>query len=355
MFMKNRKEEILGMRMKYPEMSYSQIAKELKISKSLVAFYCNEKNNIEKIEKIKLNELKKKEYEELVCDVIRNSKNYNQVCVKLNKRPTNNTYNMLKKIQEKYNIDISHFSSEIIINNTKKLNISEIFSENSKLKNNSHLKEKLFKLGFKNEVCEKCGNDEWLGVKIPLQVHHINGNRNDNTITNLQLLCPNCHALTDNYCGKNKKKEKTKNEKIDTFKKSSKSLKFPSKETLIENFKEKGSFKGVGEVYNVSDNAVKKWFIKHNLPSTAKAVRDMIIEMYGKQPQWYSYMEGRDLSKSIEKRGYKIEVYNKNGEYLTTCRSILEASRFTNISKNTLAKYLKGEEIKNKEFIFKKI
>ena len=43
MFMKNRKEEILGMHMKYPEMSYSQIAKELKISKSLVAFYCNEK------------------------------------------------------------------------------------------------------------------------------------------------------------------------------------------------------------------------------------------------------------------------------------------------------------------------
>ena len=46
--MKNRKEEILGMYMKYPEMSYSQIAKELKTSKSLVAFYCNEKNNIKK-------------------------------------------------------------------------------------------------------------------------------------------------------------------------------------------------------------------------------------------------------------------------------------------------------------------
>ena len=44
-----------------------------------------------------MNQEQKKEYEELVCDVIRNSKNYNQVCVKLNKRPTNNTYNMLKK------------------------------------------------------------------------------------------------------------------------------------------------------------------------------------------------------------------------------------------------------------------
>ena len=338
------------MHVKYPEKSYSQIDKELKISKSLVAFYCNEEKNIKKIEKTKLNELKKKEYEELVCDVIRNSENYNQVCIKLNKRPTNNTYNMLKKIRDKYNIDISHFNSEIILSNIKKLNISEIFTENSKLKNNSHLKEKLFKLGFKNEVCEKCGNIEWLGVKIPLQVHHINGNRNDNTISNLQILCPNCHALTDNYCGRNKKNKKTKTEKLNNFK----SLKIPNKETLIENFKEKGSFKGVGEIYKVSDNAVKKWFIKHNLPSTAKAVRDMIIEMYGKQPHWYSYMEGRDLSKSIEKLGCKIEIYNKNGDYLTTCRSISETSKYVNMSETTISKYLKGEKIRNKEFIFKK-
>ena len=38
---------------------------------------------------------------------------------------------------------------------------------------------------------------------IPLELHHINGVHSDNRIENLQLLCPNCHALTDNYRCKN--------------------------------------------------------------------------------------------------------------------------------------------------------
>lgn len=48
-----------------------------------------------------------------------------------------------------------------------------------------------------------CGNTEWLDKHIPLELHHINGNHKDNRLSNLQLLCPNCHALTDNYRGKN--------------------------------------------------------------------------------------------------------------------------------------------------------
>lgn len=54
--------------------------------------------------------------------------------------------------------------------------------------------------------CEKCGRTEWEGQKIPLCVHHIDGNHINNQIENLQVLCPNCHAQTDNYCGKNRRK-----------------------------------------------------------------------------------------------------------------------------------------------------
>lgn len=55
--------------------------------------------------------------------------------------------------------------------------------------------------------CYSCGLTEWMDVKAPLQVDHINGDRSNCMANNLRLLCPNCHALTDTYAGKNKKKD----------------------------------------------------------------------------------------------------------------------------------------------------
>lgn len=55
----------------------------------------------------------------------------------------------------------------------------------------------------RGHVCECCHNETWLDQPIPLEVHHINGNNQDNDESNLQLLCPNCHALTETYRGKN--------------------------------------------------------------------------------------------------------------------------------------------------------
>lgn len=49
--------------------------------------------------------------------------------------------------------------------------------------------------------CENCGCDgHWQNGMITLHVHHIDGNHQNNDISNLQFLCPNCHALTDSYC-----------------------------------------------------------------------------------------------------------------------------------------------------------
>lgn len=66
----------------------------------------------------------------------------------------------------------------------------------------STLKEKLFREGLKIKKCERCGRVTWMGEPIPLELHHKNGNHNDNSMTNLEILCPNCHAFTENYRGR---------------------------------------------------------------------------------------------------------------------------------------------------------
>lgn len=49
-----------------------------------------------------------------------------------------------------------------------------------------------------------CGQgEEWNGKKISLILDHINGDRKNNLIENLQILCPNCNATLDTHCGKN--------------------------------------------------------------------------------------------------------------------------------------------------------
>jgi 5-methylcytosine-specific restriction endonuclease McrA len=67
----------------------------------------------------------------------------------------------------------------------------------------SKLRIRLFEEGYKEKRCEKCGQTSWLNELIPLELHRVDGNNKNNLIENLQILCPNCHALTDTYKGKN--------------------------------------------------------------------------------------------------------------------------------------------------------
>lgn len=58
---------------------------------------------------------------------------------------------------------------------------------------------------IRGHYCECCGLNKWLDNLITLELHHKNGDKSDNQLENLQLLCPNCHSYTDNYGSKNKK------------------------------------------------------------------------------------------------------------------------------------------------------
>lgn len=151
------------------------------------------------------------------------------------------------------------------------------------------VKKFLIRSGLKQEVCEICGWAEKRECdgKIPIELHHINGDNSDNRIQNLQILCPNCHALTPTYSGKNKvnKVRRTKKQERQQFYTEPKYicvvcgklgygvrycsvdcahidqrkvLNRPTKELLTEQI-EKYSWTALGRMYGISDNGVRKW------------------------------------------------------------------------------------------------
>lgn len=119
------------------------------------------------------------------------------------------TYTLIHDIVKKHNLDVSHWVG-VKINKGKKLPRKWPISHYLKLFKvtiiHSHqLKIRLLEEGIKKHECEMCKNTLWNGKEISLELHHVNGNKNDNRLNNLQILCANCHAQTDNYSGKNKK------------------------------------------------------------------------------------------------------------------------------------------------------
>ena len=139
-------------------------------------------------------------------EAIANSFNYCDVLRYLNiPLQGNNSCTLKHKIKE-FNLDISHFTLKGNTRSREYIKAEYYLVENSTIQTDK-LKKKLLHEGIKEAKCECCGLTEWLNKPIILQLHHVDGNKNNNKLENLQLLCPNCHSQTDNYCG-NANKEK---------------------------------------------------------------------------------------------------------------------------------------------------
>jgi hypothetical protein len=149
----------------------------------------------------------------------------------------------------------------------------------------SHLKDKLYRTGLKDRVCEICGQGaEWRGRPMSLVLDHVNGDRTDNRLENLRIVCPNCNATLDTHCGRNSRlHNRTCVHCRTTYSASRREQRFcspacatnhnlagrerpelrkvaerPPYKQLLTEVAELG-WVGVGRKYGVSDNAVRKW------------------------------------------------------------------------------------------------
>jgi hypothetical protein len=83
--------------------------------------------------------------------------------------------------------------------------LAEVLVENSTY-SRACLKARLLREGLLPSVCALCGQTStWFGKPLVLELDHVNGVNNDNRLSNLRLLCPNCHSQQPTFCGANNK------------------------------------------------------------------------------------------------------------------------------------------------------
>lgn len=177
--------------------------------------------------------------------------------------PFGGNYRILNDLIEKNSIDISHFKGKgwnkgILGIDRSKIPLEKILVKNSSYSCSSSLRIRLIKRGIFEKKCYMCNNTLWLGHEIPLELEHKNGDKRDNRLENLTLLCPNCHALTPTYRGRNISNTKVKQKKLRVKKLGKRKVVRPGKEELLRLLNDE-PLTNIGKKFGVSDNAVRKW------------------------------------------------------------------------------------------------
>ena len=146
------------------------------------------------------------------------SKSMAEVLRVLSVVPAGGNYHSLYSAAKELGLTKSHMTGQgwnkggVGTNKGKELNL--ILVKDSSLSSHN-IRKRLINEGWKEARCESCKLEEWMGGPISLELDHINGDRFDNRIENLRILCPNCHAQTDTYRGKNISRGRPSGEPVD--------------------------------------------------------------------------------------------------------------------------------------------
>ena len=128
------------------------------------------------------------------------------------------------------------------------------------------------------EAGYECSECKWDKInkftnKHPLEIDHIDGDSTNNKPENLRVLCPNCHSLTPNYKGANKKSTRIWRKKyysdIQHLKKMSSQKKIDKIKHLLVNsgidFSKFGWVNKASIIIGITPQKVNSW-MKRNMP-----------------------------------------------------------------------------------------
>lgn len=146
-----------------------------------------------------------------LIEAAKKSRSIAQVLGYLNLVPAGGNYAQIKKFLKQLGIDTAHFSGHrwskgLKLQRQPTIPLQEVLREGTNYQS-FKLKRRLFAAKLKPMCCEECG---WAKQTpdgyLPLELDHINGNRHDNRLENLRVLCPNCHSLKPTHRGRKLKK-----------------------------------------------------------------------------------------------------------------------------------------------------
>jgi hypothetical protein len=144
--------------------------------------------------------------DEDLAEAVRVSRSYSEIVTRLGLHQGGGTHQHIKLHIRRLGLHFSHRDSHAWMRdrgaNTggRPMPLEEILVPHSNYTSSGRLRGRLIRSGLKEARCEMCGLTEWRSVPIQLELDHIDGNRSNNSLSNLRMLCPNCHAQTETWC-----------------------------------------------------------------------------------------------------------------------------------------------------------